>query len=372
MKKFRGFISRIRLQLRGQNQVVGWKMSPAQARRFFSAQGKTMLTLLGFSGPYESEAALLATVREILLGYSPETTLVNIGGTEGGIGAAYLVAKSLHFTTSGIVSTRALSDGAAISESVDYVCFIEDEQWGGRLPNSNELSPTSQAMVECSHLMIGIGGGEISRDEMLAARGQGKPVQFYPAEASHEEAIRRAEKIGVPKPESFWGEAHEVFGGKAFMTGKVQIRAVQESDLPIFFEQQRDPLANRMAAFPARDQETFRAHWAKIMKDNGIILRTILFEGQVAGNLVSFVLSHEREVGYWLGQEFWGKGIATLALAEFLRQIEERPLYARVAKHNIASFRVLEKCGFKLQGEEKNFSVIEGEPVEGLILRLDH
>jgi hypothetical protein len=212
MKGFRSFIGRIRQQLRRQNQVVGWKMTPAQARGFFSAQGKTVLTLLGFSGHYESEDALLATVREILLGYSPGITLVNIGGTEGGIGAAYPVAKSLHFTTTGIVSTRALSDGAPISNAVDYICFIADEQWGGKLPNSNELSPTSEAMVACSDTMIGIGGGEISRDEMLAAKERGRPVQFYPAEASHEEAIRRAEKMGHPKPDSFWGEAHEVFG----------------------------------------------------------------------------------------------------------------------------------------------------------------
>jgi RimJ/RimL family protein N-acetyltransferase len=156
------------------------------------------------------------------------------------------------------------------------------------------------------------------------------------------------------------------------MAGNVQLRDVQESDLAIFFEQQRDPLANQMAAFPAREQETFIAHWAKIMKDETVTLKTILFEGQVAGNLVSFVLSGEREVGYWLGREFWGKGIATRALSEFLKQVKERPLYAHVAKHNIASLHVLEKCGFTLQGEEKNFSVIQGQPVEGLILKLKH
>jgi RimJ/RimL family protein N-acetyltransferase len=89
------------------------------------------------------------------------------------------------------------------------------------------------------------------------------------------------------------------------------------------------------------------------MKDETVILKTILFEGQVAGNLVSFVLSGEREVGYWLGREFWGKGIATRALSEFLKQVKERPLYAHVARHNIASLRVLEKCGFRLQGRTR-------------------
>jgi len=156
------------------------------------------------------------------------------------------------------------------------------------------------------------------------------------------------------------------------MTGNVKLRDIQESDLDIFFEQQRDPVANQMAAFPAKDRDAFMAHWAKIMKDETIFLKTILFEGQVAGNLVSFVLSGEREVGYWLGREFWGKGIATQALSEFLRKVKERPLYAHVAKHNIGSMRVLEKCGFTLHGEEKNFSVIQGEAVEGLILKLNH
>jgi RimJ/RimL family protein N-acetyltransferase len=126
-----------------------------------------------------------------------------------------------------------------------------------------------------------------------------------------------------------------------------------------------------MAAFPARDKDAFMAHWAKIMKDETIILQTILLKEQVAGNLVSFELSGQREVGYWLGREFWGKGIATRALSEFLKQVKERPLYAHVARHNIASLRVLEKCGFTIQGEEKNFAVIQGEPVEGLILKLD-
>jgi RimJ/RimL family protein N-acetyltransferase len=156
------------------------------------------------------------------------------------------------------------------------------------------------------------------------------------------------------------------------MADKVQLREVQEGDISIFFEQQRDPLANQMAAFPARDEQNFMQHWAKIMQDKTNILKTILFEGQVAGNLVSFVLSGEREVGYWLGREFWGKGIATQALSLFLQQLDERPLYAHVARHNIASQRVLEKCGFKLAGEEKNFSVIQGKSVDGLILKLDY
>ena len=95
------------------------------------------------------------------------------------------------------------------------------------------------------------------------------------------------------------------------MTNQVMLREVLEADLEIFFEHQREPEAVRMAAFPSREREAFMAHWHKIMDDPTVILRTIVFEGQVAGNVVSFVQSGQREVGYWIGKEFWGQGIAT-------------------------------------------------------------
>ena len=152
----------------------------------------------------------------------------------------------------------------------------------------------------------------------------------------------------------------------------VILRDITESDLPIFYEQQLDPDATAMAAFPSRDREAFMAHWAKIMADESVILMTILFDGQVAGNIVSWEGSGEWEVGYWIGKEYWGKGIATKALAAFLVQVKTRPLYAHVAKHNVASLRVLEKCGFKIIREDKYFNS-HGEEMEEFILKLqDH
>jgi RimJ/RimL family protein N-acetyltransferase len=74
----------------------------------------------------------------------------------------------------------------------------------------------------------------------------------------------------------------------------------------------------------------------------------------VAGNIVCFEDQGERLVGYWIGRGFWGLGIATAALAAFLRQIPARPLVARVVRHNVASRRVLEKCGFMLAGEDND------------------
>src|SRR5262245_31849103 len=128
------------------------------------------------------------------------------------------------------------------------------------------------------------------------------------------------------------------------MKNTILLRDVIESDLPSLYEQQLDPEATAMAAFPSRDHAAFMEHWAGIMADKTNILKTILFEDRVAGNMVSWGHAGEREVGYWLGKEFWGKGIATKALAEFLKIEKTRPLVAHVVTKNVASRRVLQKC----------------------------
>jgi RimJ/RimL family protein N-acetyltransferase len=114
-----------------------------------------------------------------------------------------------------------------------------------------------------------------------------------------------------------------------------------------------------MAGFPARDREPFMAHWNRILVDESVVKKTVLFEGDVAGNIVSFVNSGEREVGYWIGREFWGRGVATRALAGFLRLEARRPLYASVARHNVASIKVLENCGFRVSGEEPDDLILK-------------
>ena len=93
------------------------------------------------------------------------------------------------------------------------------------------------------------------------------------------------------------------------MSAEILLRDVIESDLPIFYEQQLEPAATAMAAFPSRDKESFMMHWAKIMADKSVILKTILFEDQVVGNIVCWEQDGEHEVGYWVGKEYWGKGL---------------------------------------------------------------
>ena len=156
------------------------------------------------------------------------------------------------------------------------------------------------------------------------------------------------------------------------MTTYILLRDVTESDLSIFFEQQLDHNANYMAAFTRKnpaDENTFMAHWRKILGDETIAIKTILFDGHVAGHILRHEWFDEPEVSYWIGKEYCGKSIATKALSEFLKHVNSRPLYARVAKDNIASTRVLEKCGFRICGEDKGFSNARGEEVKEFILK---
>lgn len=129
----------------------------------------------------------------------------------------------------------------------------------------------------------------------------------------------------------------------------ITLRLVTENDLPHFFEYQFDPEANYMAAFTAKDrtdQDAFMAHWNKVLRDETITIRTILYEGEIVGSILCHGWFGEPEISYWIGKAWWGKGIATAALNAFLCIITERPLYARVVKDNMASLRVLQKCGF--------------------------
>lgn len=155
----------------------------------------------------------------------------------------------------------------------------------------------------------------------------------------------------------------------------VILRDVIKDDLPIFYEQQMDPTANFMAAFTAKDpsdKAAFQAHWEKVLSNETIIKKTVMYSGNVAGHVLSFEQFGEREVSYWIGREFWGRGIATESLSLFLEAISTRPLYARAAKDNMASIRVLEKCGFEVQGEDKGYSNSRAEEVEEYILKLSH
>jgi RimJ/RimL family protein N-acetyltransferase len=87
------------------------------------------------------------------------------------------------------------------------------------------------------------------------------------------------------------------------------------------------------------------------------------------GNVVGFQQGGQRLVGL-AGEAFLGKGIATAALSRFLIVERARPLYARVAKDNLASLRVLQKCGFATVAEDRLPPDEEGGPIDELLLEL--
>ena len=136
------------------------------------------------------------------------------------------------------------------------------------------------------------------------------------------------------------------------MTLDIRLREPIEADLLILYEYQLDPEGSRMAAFPPRNRDAFMAHWAKTSHDETVVQRIILADGQVAGDIGSWENDGLRLVGYVLGRDHWGKGIATAALARFVELVTARPLHAFVAKHNVGSIRVLEKNGFTVVREQ--------------------
>ena len=121
----------------------------------------------------------------------------------------------------------------------------------------------------------------------------------------------------------------------------VSLRPVEDADLPIFLAHQDDPVAAAMAAFPTRAPEAFYEHWATIRADPSDITRTIVADGVVAGDIVSWIAGDHREVGYWIGREYWGRGYRDGRAAAPARRGADRPIVAHIVprQHRLATGR---------------------------------
>lgn len=154
---------------------------------------------------------------------------------------------------------------------------------------------------------------------------------------------------------------------------EVTLRDVTDADVSTFYEHLRDPLAVQMAAFVAKSAPDFAAHaahWAQNRSDPKRVARSIVVDGHVAGNVVAFMHQGRRQVAYWVGREHWGRGVATSALSLLLQQVTERPIYAQVAKDNVGSIRVLQKCGFSRIDVARGFAPARGEEIEEFVFEL--
>lgn len=154
----------------------------------------------------------------------------------------------------------------------------------------------------------------------------------------------------------------------------ITIRRVEIEDLDVFFSNEKDPGAIRMAAFTPKDptdRSAFDAHWQRILADESVTVCAIVVYGEVAGNVGSYESDVGREVTYWIGRPFWGSGIATEALRQFLEIDVHRPIHARVATDNQRSIRVLENNGFITTSTDEGFAHGRSEVVAEYVMALD-
>jgi RimJ/RimL family protein N-acetyltransferase len=154
----------------------------------------------------------------------------------------------------------------------------------------------------------------------------------------------------------------------------VSLRPLVDADLDAIYEQMKDPVSVRMAAFTPddpSDRQAFLVHRSRVRADPSVVERVIEADGTIAGTIASFRIDDRTEVTYWIDRALWGRGIASAALQSLLSITTERPVFARAATDNAASLRVLEKAGFRRIGVDRGFARGRGEEIEETILRLD-
>ena len=138
-----------------------------------------------------------------------------------------------------------------------------------------------------------------------------------------------------------------------------RLRPVQDGDLDQLFAFERDPVAVQMAAFTRADpsdRQAFDAHYRRVRANPQNTLCAIERDGILVGQIASFTIDDSREISYWIDPARWGQGLAGAALDMFLEIERTRPLFGRVAEHNIASTRVLTRAGFVEIGWELSYA----------------
>ncbi|HET8527104.1 MAG TPA: GNAT family N-acetyltransferase [Actinomycetota bacterium] len=152
------------------------------------------------------------------------------------------------------------------------------------------------------------------------------------------------------------------------------LRDMTEGDLDVLFDIQDDDIARHMAAFTSpdgSDRDSYIARFRRLLADDTITNKVILVDEEVVGSIASFVLDGDTEVTYWIRRDRWGRGIATAALAELLREVTVRPVFARVAADNAGSAKVLLRNGFTRVGEDTGYARARAAEITEHIYRLD-
>jgi ribosomal-protein-alanine N-acetyltransferase len=153
----------------------------------------------------------------------------------------------------------------------------------------------------------------------------------------------------------------------------IQLTKTEPDDLPVLFQFQLDKEANYLAAFTAKDPNDEIAYiekYTKFLTDPTINMKTIRVGNEIVGSVAKYVMENEAEITYWIDRKFWGQGIATSALKEFLTLEQTRPIYGRAAFDNYGSHKILEKCGFIKIGIDKGFANARQTEIEEFIYKL--
>ena len=153
----------------------------------------------------------------------------------------------------------------------------------------------------------------------------------------------------------------------------VILRNTNTNDLHTLFEFQLDEDANYLAAFTSEnpaDKKVYIEKWTSLLSDEKVNVKTILLDSNIVGSIAKFEVNGNAEITYWIGKEFWGKGIASSALKKFLEIEKTRPIYGRVAFDNIGSQKVLVNSGFSEIGTERGFANARAKEIEEFVFEL--
>ncbi|MBX7242842.1 MAG: GNAT family N-acetyltransferase [Bacteroidia bacterium] len=154
---------------------------------------------------------------------------------------------------------------------------------------------------------------------------------------------------------------------------EIKLRPTEVSDLETLFQFQLDKEGAYLAAFMATDHTDKSAYidkYTKLLANPAVNNQTIILGNDIVGSIAKFMMEGDSEITYWIDRKFWGKGIATQALNEFLVIETSRPIFGRVAFDNFGSQRVLEKCGFVKEGTDKGFANARQSEIEEFIYKL--
>ncbi len=150
-----------------------------------------------------------------------------------------------------------------------------------------------------------------------------------------------------------------------------RLKPVREDGVAALYAMHSDEASAWQAGvgLSGRSLPEFRARMLKKAPDTkNMVISAIWLDGEMVGDVSSFLRGNKREVGYWVTRAHWGKGVASKALPLFLPFVMDiypkSPLYARVVDGNIASIKLLQKCGFKPVERDTFYSDVRGSNIE--------